>query len=74
MATEQSGINKMDPSTFTATRLKRYNKDDADTKGNLKFMLLIGFHKYNQEQEKCNEAIMDTMGLLRRKLTCYSVY
>ncbi|CAH8826328.1 unnamed protein product [Trichobilharzia szidati] len=74
MATEQSGINKMDPSTFTATRLKRYNEEDVDTKGNLKFMLLIGFHKYNQEQEKCNEAIVDTMGLLKRKLTCYNVY
>ncbi|CAI2723147.1 unnamed protein product [Schistosoma spindalis] len=72
MAIEQTGVNEINLSTFTATRLQRPSEERLRSEG-LQFVMLIGFHRQDREQAKCNAAIMGVMDLLRKKLTPYSM-
>lgn len=73
MAIEQSGVNEMNLNTFTATRLQRPSEQYLRSEEGLHFVMLIGFHRQDREQTKCNAAIMGVMDLLRKKLTPYSM-
>ncbi|KAK4473115.1 hypothetical protein MN116_004300 [Schistosoma mekongi] len=69
MANEQDSTNAINLNTFTATRLRRPNEDYYNSKEKLQFIMLIGFHRQDCEQAKCNEVIMEMMDLLRKRLT-----
>uniref|UniRef100_A0A5K4FCT6 SIR2_2 domain-containing protein n=1 Tax=Schistosoma mansoni TaxID=6183 RepID=A0A5K4FCT6_SCHMA len=73
MAIEESGVNKINLSTFTATRLQIPNEEYLRSEEGLQFVMLIGFHRQDREQDKCNAAIMGVMDLLRKKLTSYEM-
>ncbi|CAH8442253.1 unnamed protein product [Schistosoma haematobium] len=73
MAIEQSGVNEINLNTFTATRLQIPSEEYLRSEEGLHFVMLIGFHRQDREQAKCNAAIMGVMDLLRKKLTPYSM-
>ncbi|TNN08516.1 hypothetical protein EWB00_006955 [Schistosoma japonicum] len=73
MAAEQDSTSTVNLNTFTATRLRRPNEDYSDSKEKLQFIMLIGFHRQDCEQEKCNEVIMEMMDLLRKRLTPFDI-